>query len=73
MHDDVLTTYVHGDGTPVKPGVCIQPDHYETVFAVRVRSLQPLSDQQLQDVIQSKYEVVTIARLEKKCVVRNSP
>ena len=73
MHDGVATQFVHSNGAQVRPGICIKPDHYETQFTVRVRALQPVTPDQLTQLIQSKYEVVSMARTAQRCVVCNVP
>jgi hypothetical protein len=62
--------YVYANGTPVKEGEHVIPDHYETTFTVTIRSLNQISEDQLKDQIQQRCEVTNIQKTGLRCVVR---
>jgi hypothetical protein len=65
------TEYLHKDGTPVETGNCVVPDHWVTVFEVTVRSLGPLTGEEIKQVVQKKYEVVHQPRVNRSvCVIQ---
>lgn len=56
----MVTVAVYTDGSPVPPGFCITPDHYNTTFILTVRTMRPCSEDRLKDIIQKQIEVTNI-------------
>ncbi len=69
---DAEMKYLHTDGTPARPGICMMPDHHVQTFTLTVRSLRPLSSDRLKEIIETKEEVVACERTSATCYITNS-
>lgn len=61
---------VYGDGTAVPNGVCVQVDHYEQEFTVKISSMRHISAETLKDLIQQKFKVLEIQKSRELVVAR---
>lgn len=65
------TVYLHTDGTPVRPGICMMPDHFVETFTVTVRSEHPIHPDTIKRLIQARNEVTSVEKTAAICYVRN--
>lgn len=70
MKPTIETEYQDKDGNPVDPGKRIVPDHYHQTFTVTIRTLTPISDGGLTDLIQKRWEVTACHQTKKVATVQ---
>jgi hypothetical protein len=61
---------VYADGTAVPTGICIQVDHYEQEFTLKISSMRHISAETLKDLIQQKFKVLEIQKCGELVVAR---
>lgn len=57
------------NGNPIGSNAAVTVDHYEQIFTIKVRSLNGISVENLQNLIQNKYEVTGIKQEESAAYV----
>jgi hypothetical protein len=62
--------YIDREGRPVDREKCVTPDHFKTIYILKVRSTDANITERLRDVIQTKFEVTHLEETDSVCVVR---
>lgn len=51
-------------------GVTVTPDHTEQIFVVSIRTMRPVSEDTIKEMIQAKFEVIGCEETHRTSIVR---
>ena len=60
-------------GKPIDDGQTVVVDHYTQRFTVVIRSMSPIGEDTLKNIIQQKYEVVEIKQQDANAMITTTP
>ncbi len=62
--------YIRKDGSPLTSNCAVTVDNYVTTFRVKIRSMSPVSEDAIRQLIQTRHEVVDIVEDARLIVVQ---
>jgi hypothetical protein len=69
LADTLASGMVYGSGLPVPPNHCVQVDHQEQTFLVKVSSMRRVGGDELTRLIQEKFKVLRCEQVAELTVV----